>query len=136
MPWVCPKCGRSFRGVNQWHGCGKYTVMEHLDGKPGHIVQMYTTLESHVRALGDVRVEATKTSIKFKVVTTFASIYVQTRSIRLEFILDHPEDIFPIQEVLQYSKNRFAHTLSIDSPEDIDEQLLGWLTEAHETVKV
>lgn len=34
--WICPKCGREFKRINQGHYCGKApkTVLEYIDSQP------------------------------------------------------------------------------------------------------
>ncbi len=135
MPWVCPKCGRSFRGKDQWHSCVKISVEDHLAGKPDSIVELYKVLEKHLLSLPGAFMEPVKTEIMFKAESTFSTLKVRKNSIEIEFALDHPEDVFPIRKVDKYSTNRYNHVLSVDSLDDIDPQLLNWLTAARETVK-
>lgn len=53
----------------------------------------------------------------------------------VEFILYRSEDIFPVIKIVQISKNHFAHRLKLESKEDIDVQLIGWIKEAYELKK-
>jgi hypothetical protein len=43
----------------------------------------------------------------------------------IQFFLDHPEDVPPVSEYLQKSKNRVAHLVPVDNAKDIDQQLIN-----------
>ena len=50
--WICPKCKREFKRVNQSHYCGKApkTVLEYIDLQPmetrTHLTEMMIVLKS------------------------------------------------------------------------------------------
>lgn len=89
---------------------------------------MYQTIQSLLREFGVFREEAVKPDvIFFKTKSTFLALKIKKRWIDVEFFLDHLDDIPPVKKFLQTSKNRFAHLVSIDEMEDIDQQLIDWI---------
>jgi Domain of unknown function (DUF5655) len=50
----------------------------------------------------------------------------------IEFFLDHPEEVPPVSEYLQTSKNRVAHLVPVDNAKDIDQQLINRMKHSYE----
>lgn len=52
--WICPKCGRDFKRINQGHYCGKSpkTVIEYIDSQPietrTHLTEMMIILQNSI----------------------------------------------------------------------------------------
>ena len=52
--WICPKCGREFKRINQGHYCGKSpkTVIEYIDSQPKetrtHLPEMMVILQNRI----------------------------------------------------------------------------------------
>ncbi len=131
MPWTCRKCKRSFVARPKEHSCVKLAAADHLEGKPENLLEIYHRLEAVFSGFGDYRVEAVKTALYFKKLSTFAGIVFRKDHLRLEFFLDHEEDVFPVEKIVHYSKNRIVHTVSLSSVAEIDRQLLSWLKESY-----
>lgn len=57
--WICPKCKREFKRVNQSHYCGKApkTVLEYIDLQPvetrTHLTEMMTVLQNCVQGVNE-----------------------------------------------------------------------------------
>jgi len=57
----------------------------------------------------------------------FASTGVTILNLRTDYPIDSPR----ITKTEQVSKNRFHNELKLSSPDEIDEELLGWLKDAY-----
>jgi endogenous inhibitor of DNA gyrase (YacG/DUF329 family) len=129
--WTCPECGQRFRWRNQSHSCTRYTVDDHLRGKPPAVVELYRAFEAAALAVGpDVEPEAVKTWISFRARMRFAGLAVQKRGLRchvvLRRVLPHPRFVR-----IESIRTQHVHSFRIDRPEDVDDDLQAWLAEAY-----
>ena len=130
--WTCPKCGALLVTRNMWHACGDYSVERFLAGKGPLARALFARFEDLVRACGPVTVAPAKTRVAFMVRVRFAGVsrvseQGMTCSFELRGRLESPR----IQRVEQIEK-WFVHTLRFRSPDELDEEVLGWLREAYQ----
>jgi len=129
--WTCPDCGRQFHNANNAHSCmARIGVEEHLAGKPAGVAEAYRRIEALVREVGPITVEPLKSRIAFKARTTFASATFTRGTLRAGFVLARRvED--PRLKVDSYG-GRHVHTLEVTHPDQLTDDLRGWLAEAYE----
>ena len=133
--WLCPKCKRRFRYVNQMHTCKQITPEEAFKQRPRHLFVLYSRLLDTLTKFGEFRVEAIPSGVLFfKTKSTFLAIKVKSSWLDLEFFLDKVEDLPPVKKYLRTSRKRVLHVVSIDQEEDIDAQLLRWLQRSYELI--
>ena len=133
--WTCPKCHRKFRNTNQLHTCKLVDKESFFLRRPPHFKKLYKIIKNHVKDLGEFREEAVLPDvIFFKTKSTFLAIKVKKAWLDIEFFLDHLDDEPPVKKYLQTSKRRFAHLVSIDEAEDINDQLIDWIRESYELI--
>ena len=133
--WTCPNCRRKFRNTNQYHSCQLVDKESFFHRRPPHFKKLYKIIKNYVKDLGEFRQEAVLPDvIFFKTKSTFLAIKVKMAWLDIEFFLDHLEDEPPVKKYLQTSKRRFAHLVSIDEEEDINDQLLDWIRESYELI--
>lgn len=126
--WICPVCGRVFRNTDQAHTCELIIEEDLFRNRPPFLRELFVDLEAKVRLFGEYRKECVKPDvIFFKTKSTFMAVKVKKYHLEVEFFLDFLVDEPPVSKNLQTSKNRFAHIVPIDSPEDLQSQLLHWL---------
>lgn len=134
--WTCPTCNRQFRNSNQAHTCELVDKETFFQNRPPHFKKLYLHIRKYVGTLGEFREEAVKPDvIFFKTKSTFLALKIKKAWIDIEFFLDHLEDIPPVKKYLQTSKRRVAHIVSIDGEEDIDQQLLQWISSSYLLIK-
>jgi len=131
MSWLCTVCARTFAHRDQPHSCqpsdlGK--VIGHLSGDPAAVVDKLLNV---VRPLKYVRIEGASGSVMVKAPATFMSIRPRAKDIQVSFILDEELDVFPITKNLRLSKHRVTHTVHLDAPAGVDDQLIHWIHRAH-----
>jgi Domain of unknown function (DUF5655) len=129
--WTCPVCRRQFKNRNQAHSCGQFTVEQLLDGKPPHIVEMFRTLGDLIQECGEVVVAPTKTRVLFKVQTVFATVAVSKNWLDVLFVLGRRLKHRRIKKA-QEEYPGIVHFLRIEKVGDLDDDLAGWLQEAHD----
>jgi hypothetical protein len=133
MPaWICPECGRRFARARQGHECAPALPLEEYlaTGPPFERAVVQAVLE-HLSRVGEVHVEPLSVGIFLKRAQTFAQLRPMTKWVALSFALprrvEHPRIV---RKPVAYS-GRYHIVANIRSPDDLDEQILGWLTEAY-----
>jgi hypothetical protein len=87
-----------------------------------------------VTAFGKVNISSVKNAIIVSSTSTFLAVKPKRDHADIEFLLDHEVNEFPVLKTFRVSRSRVAHFTRIGDPGDVDEQLMGWLKEAYETV--
>ena len=127
--WSCPRCGRSFRNPNQWHSCVVVSVDSHFKDKPDWLRESFDAIVCHLQQLAPVSVDAVKTSINLAGTAHFAGVQVARAHMTLEFMLERSVSDPRISRQID-AGTRTSNVVKVSRPEDVDGQLLAWLTEA------
>ncbi len=134
--WTCPKCGRSFKRSEQNHTCVLIDKEDLFKKRPQELKALYKKVFEIVKKFGAFREETVLPDvIFFKTKSTFLAVKVKKDHLEIEFFLDHIEDEPPVAKYLQTSKQRVAHVVKIDSPKDIDKQLINWMKTSYQLVE-
>ena len=81
--WSCPRCGRSFRQVNQRHACGVGDAASILKDRTPELSDLYRKLESTVKRFGDVEVVTRDRYALFRTTRIFADLTVMKDALRV-----------------------------------------------------
>jgi hypothetical protein len=129
--WTCPECGRRFVGRNMWHACGDHSVETFLEGKGDRARELFDGFESLIAACGPYEVAPAKTRVAFMARVRFASVNaVSDRGMSVHFGLPRPlrhPRIRKIDEIGRW----YVHHLRVTSPQELDDELMGWLRESY-----
>jgi hypothetical protein len=108
-----------------------HTVQEHFEDRVPAVKATYTALLKAAKKLGPVVEEAKKTSIHLVNKTAFAG--VATRKAALVLTLKSASDIASarIAKREKVSANRWHLELRLESPREVDRELVGWLMKAY-----
>jgi Domain of unknown function (DUF5655) len=106
------------------------TVRDHLRGKPAAVVALYRGFARMVRETGPVRVHPVKTRIAFISRMSFAGAVLRNDRLDVHFILARALRSSRFRSVERYGPRDVGHYLSIRSPDELDDELRGWLEEA------
>jgi predicted transport protein len=133
--WTCPKCGRTFKRKNQEHGC-KMVSKESLFAKRlPELKKLYEKIVKEIKKFGEFREEALPSAvIMFKTKSIFLAIRIKKDHLAVGFFLDEVENVPPVSKYIQTSKNRWAHEVLVDRPEDIDKQLINWMKRSYKLI--
>lgn len=129
--WKCPKCGRDFAKKNQWHSCLSISVDQHFRRVDPVLRKTYDSLIGRLKEFGPLRVDAVKSSINLVSTYHFGAVSVRRDSIRLGFILDQEIEDERIIRIERVSPKRVGHSVKLNSPGDVDDQLMEWLSRAY-----
>ena len=83
MSWLCPRCDRTFRQVNQRHACGVGSPVTLLKDRPPALIDLYRKLETTVRDFGDVEVVTRDRYALFRTTRIFADLTVMRDALRV-----------------------------------------------------
>ena len=100
-------------------------------GKDEIVQAIYTRLLETLSTIGPFQEDPKKTSIHLLHTTGFAGVHPRKSYLYLNLRTDAPIENPRITKTEQVSKNRFHNELKLTSPDEIDEELLGWLRDAY-----
>jgi hypothetical protein len=130
--WTCPDCGRRFGKARQSHECAPaLSIDEYFATGPLHERPIYDAVQAHLDTLDDVYTEPVSVGIFFKRSRTFAQLRPMQRWVALGFILPRKLDHDRLSRKVVGEGNRFWHVVNVASPDEVDDLIRGWLTEAY-----
>lgn len=98
---------------------------------PPHERPVFEAVMDHLESVGPVHVEPVSVGIFLKRAQTFPELRPKQRWVALSFGLprrvSHPTIV---RKVIPYS-GRYYHIANLAGPEDLDDRLRDWLTEAY-----
>lgn len=109
-----------------------FTEQDHLQAKDPIVPLIYKKLIKEIQKFGPVKVEPKKTSIHLMNRYSFTNVVVRKNCLNLEIYLNHKVKSKRLAKVDQASANRYNHLITLQSPSDIDDELMGWMKEAYD----
>lgn len=109
-----------------------HTVKEHFENRAPEVKATYAAILKAAKQLGPVKEEAKKTSIHLVRKTAFAG--VATRKTALILTLKSDTDVANtrIMKREQASANRWHLETKLETPEQVDREIVAWLQKAYE----
>lgn len=133
--WTCPECKRKFRTTNQSHSCMLADLDMHFRNKPEELRATYGKLLAVTQTFGPYDINVVQSAIFLKTKSTYVEVKTRKTHLIIMFFLGREVTDFPMSRAVRMSKNKVAHELLLQAPDDIDEQVIGWLKESYELVK-
>ena len=131
--WTCPECDRPFGRANQSHDCAPgLTLEEYFSTGPAHERPIFDAGMSHLATVGPVQLDVVSVGIFLKNPHRFADLRPMDRWVAVGFSLDRRATHPLIHRKVIPHGRRFWHVANVATPGDLDEALLGLLTEAYE----
>ena len=130
--WACPRCGRTFAGTNQTHTCAPLGDLEtHFRGRQPQVRAAFDRVLAAVRGFGPVTVLPEKTRIALHVRMSFAAFMPRIRWLDGHLVLARTVHSGRFRKVETYSPRNVLHAFRLESPDEVDEEFVGWLAEAY-----
>jgi hypothetical protein len=130
--WICPSCQRRFARAGQSHECAPAMALEeYFSTGPERERPIFETVMRHLDTVGTVHVEPVSVGIFLKRARSFAQLRPMTQWVALSFSLPRPVQHRTITKKVQPYGGQYFHVAKLRGPEDVDDQLRGWLTEAY-----
>lgn len=109
-----------------------WSVDDHLHGKPAASVALYRQFAALVQACGPFSYAVSKTTITFKGSRRgFAGARPTAGGVTCYLDLQRVVEDQRITSVAPYTKRLFVHHLRLSRPEELDDELAGWVREAY-----
>jgi Domain of unknown function (DUF5655) len=132
--WICPTCGAMLVSRNLWHSCGQYTLEALFAGAAPGVLGLARAYLAMLQSLGDVQVIAQKTRLVCVARVRFAGLSPHKRGFQASFALHRWLDSPRIVKRVDYGPRWRGHYVQIQARTDLDDELRGWLQEAHDVV--
>jgi len=104
----------------------------HFFNKHKQVVDTFEKIKNVVLLFDDVRINSVKGAILFRAKSTFLAVKPKKSFLDIEFVLDEKIEGFPIHKSIRATKTKWAHFMRLESPEEVDEQLLSWIRKAYD----
>jgi len=130
--WICPECGRKFARNKQSHSCIEYNPEDLFIGKDQRVRDLYNALIIRLNGFGEIEVHSGKWNLTIRRLSTFLTVIIEKTHLTLVFISEEPIEEFPVYQNYHHTANRFSNSIKIESADEIDNQLMGWLRQAWE----
>ena len=105
----------------------KFTLAQHFEGKAPVVEAIYQKVWQAVSQFGPVQVEPKKTSIHLVHRSAFAGVATQRSALLLNLKSTSPIQHARIKKTEKVSANRFHQEVKLNTPEEVDATLIGWL---------
>ncbi len=130
--WQCPECKRKFGRANQGHECAPaMDLEEYFETGPGFERPIFETIRDHMQTVDpDIWFEPVSVGIFFKRRSVFLSLRTMTKWIAVGFQLDRKLEHGRLSRKVLSNGKRHYHVVNVKEASEIDDVLLGWLTEA------
>lgn len=95
------------------------------------VEKTYAAILKAVSKFGDVRAEEKKTSIHLCAKTGFAGVHPRKSAVLLNIRSATPIKSKRIRKVERVSANRFHNEMLLETPKEVDAEVIGWLKSAY-----
>lgn len=96
-----------------------------------HVREAVRTLIARALALPDVTVDPKGTCVHLNRRTAFAGLHPRKGALLLNLRAAAPIESPRIRKVERASANRYHNELLVESPDAVDDELIGWIAQAH-----
>jgi hypothetical protein len=107
------------------------SIEEYFSTGPPHERPIFEAVMAHLDNVGPVHVEPVSVGIFLKRTQNFAQLRPRDEWVALSFSLRHRVTHPTIVRKVQPYNGRYHHVANLRTPEDLDDALRDWLTEAY-----
>lgn len=131
MAWVCPDCGRRFGRAVQSHECSPaLSLDDYFATADDRERPIFDAVLAHLDALGEVHIEPVAVGIFLKRDRSFVELRPMRKWVALSFPMprriEHPR----IARKPVLAGSRWYHVVNVQDFNQVDGEVLDWLTEA------
>jgi hypothetical protein len=132
--WECPICHKEFAKANQSHMCVVVDVKSIFEGKHEKLFGIYTHLIQRLEPLLDFKITTSTKTITLYTQNRRGFLCIQPKKafVDLWFYLNKKMEDFPVFKITPTAKNKFAHYVRLEEMQDVDNFLLGLISEGYE----
>jgi hypothetical protein len=107
------------------------SIEEYFSTGPERERPIFEVVLAHLESLGPVVVEPVSVGIFLKRTRTFAELRPMVNWVALSFALSHEVHHGRIARKMKGSSTRIHHVVNLRGPDEVDDQVRDWLTEAY-----
>jgi hypothetical protein len=130
MSWICPKCERELKKLNQVHYCIKVSLDALFAGRPAELVLVFDKILAEVADWDNVLISTSKNCIVFVHKQTFFVIRPMQKQLDLKFYSATRLEGPMIVQSLFYS-GRYANNVRISVLTDLNIQLFAHIKNSY-----
>lgn len=130
--WTCPDCERDFGARGQGHDCRPgLTIDEYAADALPWFRPIFDRIEVRLHSLdGDLIIDPIDKMVLFKHGGTFATLTSMTKWVAIGFSLRRRLTSTRLSRKVQAYGAKYHHVVNLTDPDEVDDELLGWIEEA------
>lgn len=132
MSWICPNCDCVSENQSSDHRCHRKDIHGFFEKESTSINDTYLALIKSLYHLGEIHLNIVKHNLIVGSKHTFLIVKPKKQWLDIEFLLAEETYTFPVHKVIPTSQNHYAHYVRIETPSDIDNNLMQMLQSAYE----
>jgi len=129
--WICPKCERIFEKEGQPHSCHKIPIDAHFKNKEKAKKLFDFLVEKINTKVGYCRIISLPCCIHLFGKYDFIALLPKKDRLEIRFALDRKLDTPRLKQALPLSAKVFKNCFDIITKEEINDELLKWISEAY-----
>ena len=129
--WTCPNCGRIFQKANQPHSCIRVPLETHFKNKDKAQVLFNHLVEKINAKIGPCQVISIPCCIHIYGNYDFLAALPKKDRLEIRFAFNRTIEKQRIKQYVAMSARVFKICLDLAEVEEIDEECIGWLSEAY-----
>lgn len=130
--WTCPECQRRFGRVGQGHDCAPgLSLEEYFATSPPFERPIFEAVRAHLETVGSLYVEPVSIGIFFKRRRIVVQLRTMTKWVGVGFVLSRRLESPRLSRKVEGSGSHWWHVVNVRGPDEVDDELKGWLTEAY-----
>jgi hypothetical protein len=131
--WTCPRCDREFGRANQAHTCVPGgTVEDSFAGRPAAQVEVYRRIMAHLASVGPVHADSVQVGVFLKSDRKFAELRPMARALSVNLQMSRPISDVRVARTMRITGQQHLNVVRVTDPDQVDDVLCGWLTEAYD----
>ncbi|MFI5159941.1 MAG: DUF5655 domain-containing protein [Sphingobacteriales bacterium] len=130
MSWICPKCERELKQLNQMHYCIKVSVDDLLKGQSEELVLAFDKLLAEVAEWDGVTVSCSKNCIVFVHKQTFFVIRPMKKWLDLKFYSEKKTEVSFIYKSDLYGK-RYQNYIRLTTLDQLTPRVFALVKESY-----
>jgi hypothetical protein len=131
--WTCPRCDREFGRANQSHTCVPGgTVEDSFAGRPAAQVEAYRRIMAHLATVGPVHADSVQVGVFLKSDRKFAELRPMARALSVNLQMSRPISDVRVARTMRITGQQHLNVVRVTDPDQVDDVLCGWLTEAYD----
>ena len=130
--WTCPKCKREFGKLRQSHTCERgMSLDQYFATAQSWERPIFDVVSMHIRKQGDVIIDPIAIGVLLKNGPMFAELRSMKKWTAVGFYLGRKLTSSKLSRKVIDHNGKYMHYINVDDSNQIDDEVLDWLTEAY-----